>query len=237
MDDHQFELLRIKAAVCPSKDAWPSPDLQVSIMGDKPKITGGALHWNSLHACVDDARTKVTEAFAKMSATDEDKNLSPAGKDLKKKEIAEAAIASFEKAKSLAAARDSVERQVAKWDKQLGLTPEQPVKVGAAMIYAEMRSHLASLKAGDRMAFIDSHATEVAAAVISAPAFLSGLSPTELDVVKQRIEARSNPELAKSKAETTRALADAEAGWRNAVRQISERGGLKKGHNGAEEIA
>ena len=41
MDDYQFELLRIKAAVCPSKDRWPSPDVKVSIMGDKPTISGG----------------------------------------------------------------------------------------------------------------------------------------------------------------------------------------------------
>jgi hypothetical protein len=60
----------------------------------------------------------------------------------------------------------------------------------------------------------------------------SGRTPAELGVVKQRIEACANPELAKSKAETTRALADAEAGWRSAVRQISERAGLGRPHDG-----
>jgi len=79
------------------------------------------------------------------------------------------------------------------------------------------------------MAFVDSHASEVAAAVLAAPEFLSGLSPTELGVVKQRIAARADPELARSKAEATRAL----AGWRSAIRQISDRGGLGEGHNGA----
>ena len=45
------------------------------------------------------------------------------------------------------------------------------------------------------MAFIDAHATEVAAAVhfgASAPAFLSGLTPAELGIVKQRkLQARA----------------------------------------------
>ena len=59
------------------------------------------------------------------------------------------------------------------------------------MIHAEIRSHLASLKAGERTAFIDVHATEGAAAVLAAPSFLSGLTPAERDVVKQRIEARA----------------------------------------------
>ena len=231
MDDYQFELLRIKAAVCPAKDGWPSPDVQVSILGDKPTIKGGALHWSALHAAVDDARERVTKAFAKMAAIDDDKSLSSAGKDLKKKEIADAAIAGFEKAKTLSSARDSVEHQISKWDKQLGLTLEQPATIGDAMIQAEIRSHLASLKAGDRMAFIDTHATEVAAAVLAAPSFLSGLTPAELGVVKQRIEASVNPEIAQAKAETAKALAHAEQGWRAAMRQISDRGGLGRPHD------
>ena len=232
MDDYQFELLQIKAAVCPSKDGWPSPDVQVSIMGDKPTISGGMLHWSALHAAVDDARERVTKAFAKMAAIDGDRNLSPAGRDLKKREIADATIAGFQKAKTLADARYSVERQISKWDKQLGLAPEQPSTIGDAMIHAEIRSHLASLKAGERMAFIDAHTADVAAAVLAAPSFVSGLSPAELGIVKQRIAVRANPELAKSKAETTRALADAEASWRSAIRQISERVGLGRPHDG-----
>ena len=237
MDDYQFELLKIKAAVCPSKDRWPSPDVQVSIMGDKPTISGGMLHWSALHAAVDDARGRVTKAFAKMAAIDGDRNLSPAGRDLKKREVADAAIASFENAKALAGARDSVERQISKWDKPLGLTPEQPCTIRDAMIPAEIRSHLAALRPGDRMAFIDAHAIAVAAAVLAAPSFLSGLTPAELSVVKQRIEARANPEIAAAKAETAKALLETEAGWRAAIRQISERGGLGRPHDGMVRAA
>ena len=79
------------------------------------------------------------------------------------------------------------------------------------MLHCEIRSHLASLKSGDRVAFIDAHASEVAAAVLSAPSFLSGLTPAELGVVRQRIEARANPEIAAAKAATLQALADAKA--------------------------
>jgi hypothetical protein len=68
------------------------------------------------------------------------------------------------------------------------------------------------------MAFIDAHATEVAAAVLAAPSFLSGLTPAELGVVRQRIEARANPEIAKAKAETLNAMQDAATGWSAAIR-------------------
>lgn len=66
---------------------------------------------------------------------------------------------------------------------------------------------------------------------VGAPSFLSGLTPAELRVVKQRIEARANPEIAEAKAETAKAMQDAEAGWRTAIRQISDRGGLGRPHD------
>ena len=105
------------------------------------------------------------------------------------------------------------------------------------MIQAEIRSHLAVLKPGDRMAFIDAHVTEVAAAVLAAPSFLSGLTPAELDVVKQRIEARANPEIAEAKAETAKALQETEAGWRGANSLISDRGGLGRTNDGMARAA
>ena len=176
----------------------------------------------------DDARQRVTKAFAKLAAIDADKTLSPTGKAEKKRDIATEAIAGFEEAKTLAAARASVEAATKKWDAQLGLAPKSPEGVSDAMVHAEIRSHLAAMKSAERLNFIDAHASEVAAAVLTAPSFLSGLTPAELGVVRQRIEARANPEIAAAKQATTRALSEVEAGWRAAVRQISDRGGLGK---------
>jgi hypothetical protein len=56
------------------------------------------------------------------------------------------------------------------------------------------------------MASIDAHASEVAAAMLAAPSFLSGLSPAELGIVKQRLEARANPDVVEAKAATLKAL-------------------------------
>ena len=86
------------------------------------------------------------------------------------------------------------------------------------------------------MAFIDA-ATEVAAAVLVAPSFLSGLTPAELGVVKQRIETRANPEIAKAKPETTKALREVEVGLERARAQIASRGGLEKSPNGSVSAA
>ena len=52
--------------------------------------------------------------------------------------------------------------------------------------------------------------------------------------MRQRIEARADPEIAAVKAETVKALQQCEGGVRAAIRQISDRGGLGKvPHDGA----
>ena len=233
MDDYEFELLRIKAAVCPAKDGWPSPDVQVSIMGDKPTISGGGLHWSALHACVHDARNRVTKAFAAMGAVDDDKALSREGKDLKKKEIANAAVAGFEKAKTLVSARDLVESQMAKWDEELGFFSKPPATIGESVQLSEIRSYLSAMS-DNRVNFVAQHVHDprVIAAVLGAPAFLSGLTEADVGILKAQIAKRVAPEVAEAKTETVRAMQDAEAGWRAAIRQISERGGLGRPQQG-----
>jgi hypothetical protein len=235
MQDYEFETLKVRASVTPQSENWPSPDVNVSIMGDQPTIKG-ELHWSALHDCVSDARTCVLKAFGAMAAIDEDQNLSPTGKAEKKKEIATKATTALEKSGHLAKARSAVEVQVKHWEKELGLSPKAPDAAGA-MLHAEIRSHLASMKSGDRLAFVNAHLgeTEVANAVLTAPAFLSGLTPAELGIVKQRVETLANPEIAKSKADTLNAMKDAERGWRNAANQIRARGGLEKSHDGGAE--
>jgi hypothetical protein len=224
--DYSFEVLKVKAAVCPAKDDWPSGDVQISIAGDRPTIKG-ELHWSALHDCVDDARNRVLQAFGRMAAVDEDKTLSPVGKAEKKREIAEVAIADHAKSKSLDKARASVGTQIKRWDEKLALPPGDPA------INAEIRRHIAALRPEARMPFVSAHIAEVGPALLSgAPAFLSGLTPAELGVARHLVEERANPEIAAAKEETTKALADAEQGWRAAVRQISARGGLPQSGNG-----
>ena len=89
------------------------------------------------------------------------------------------------------------------------------------------------------MDFVAKHAGDprVVAAVLGAPAFLSGLTDADINIVKTQVAKRVAPEIAECKAETMRALQDAETGWRAAIRQISERGGLGRPHDGFARAA
>jgi hypothetical protein len=66
-----------------------------------------------------------------------------------------------------------------------------------------------------------------ASAILTAPAFLSGLSGPELALVKHRVEQHLGPEIVNAKAATLKALEQAEAGWQTAMRKIAERGRIR----------
>ena len=228
MQEHQYEALKIKAAVCPEAEGWPRPDhSKTTLRGPdgKPHVDPVDLHWDAIHDAVTEARDRTLKALGSMAGIDADKSLSDAGKADQKRAIAERALAAFEKSPHLSKARSAVERKLAEWNKQLTPSP------GDAAINAEIRAHLAKMEPAERVAFIDAHAVECGAAVLSAPAWLSGLTPAELGVVKQRIEARINPEIAEAKAETMKALQRCEVGFRNAANQIRNAANLPKGGN------
>ena len=177
----------------------------------------------------------MTNAFAKCAAVDDDKNLSPDGKASKKREIAEAAIAGLSNLKSLDKARAAIAQQLLVWDKESGLAFKLPAGVGEAVQLSEIRAHLATLKAVDRVNFIAQHADDrrVVQAVFGAPSFLSGLTDAEIDVVRQQIEKRVAPQVVSARAATLEALDQAEAGLQNAIDKIDERAGLTKGADAA----
>ena len=69
---------------------------------------------------------------------------------------------------------------------------------------------------------------KLVSAVLTAPAFLSGLSDVELGVIRQKVEKRVlSAEVAEAKATTEKALLAAEKGWARAVDVIAQRGGLQ----------
>jgi hypothetical protein len=140
-----------------------------------------------------------------MAAIDDDKNLSAAGKESKKKGIAEAAISDFEKSKTLSAARDSVAHQITKWDEEIGLTSKTPPTIGESVQLTEIRSYISAMK-GNRVDFLAKHAGDprVVAAVLGAPAFLSGLTDADINIVKSQVTNRLAPEIAEARAERQR---------------------------------
>ena len=99
MDDKSFEDLKLRMTIVPGQARWPAPEY---------------LHWQRLHAAVDEARERVSQAYAQMDKIDRDAELSRDGKYRQRREAAAQAVADFEASKTLARAREAVESAVAK---------------------------------------------------------------------------------------------------------------------------
>jgi len=217
MDD--AEALQLRATIVPTQSGWPEPKV---------------VHWIKLHSCADEARERVAQAWATMTEIDRSVDLSSEGKARRKKKIALEALAEFEKSKTLALAKEAAERQLSVWAERAGLAIKAPINFPEAMVAAEIRAHLASMK-DQRLGFLEKYATDpvVAGAVLGAPGFLSGLSENEVTFVRKRVEKHVAPEIAAARDDVLKAMKDAEHGWQRAMDKIGERAGLTKGPDGS----
>ena len=238
MENANFEVLKVHASICPQASGWPKPDWSRTHLGDPskgilPHVESGNPHWSAIHECVDYAREHTLKTLGALQGIDADKKLSPAGKADAKLKFGTKALAALKQSEHLSKAQRAVSEQCARWDKEIGLQPKEP-SAADAMMRAEVRAFLASMsKSAERVAFINSNLALgdpdiLADAVLSAPPWLSGLSPAELAVVRQRVAATRNPEIAKARADTEEALAVVERGWRAASNQIREAAGIEK---------
>ena len=212
MYDSEFDALHLKASIVPTQARWPEPQV---------------LHWIKLHACADEARDRVAQAWAAMAEIDNNGDLCPDGKQRRKQEVALEALAQFEKSNTLAAAKEAAHRQLDKWAEKTGLSVKTPMNFAEAMVGAEIRAHLAAMKQ-NRIGFLEKHATDpvVASAVLGAPGFLSGLSENDVAFVKKRVEKHVAPEITKARDATLKGVKEAEEGWQRAKDKIGERVGF-----------
>jgi hypothetical protein len=93
MNDQEFFELQLRATIVPQQVRWPAPE---------------CVHWQRLHAAVDEARARVRKAYIQMDEIDRNASLSSDIKYRQRCEIADQAIADFEGSKTLARARQAV---------------------------------------------------------------------------------------------------------------------------------
>ena len=97
MDDKSFEDLKLRMTIVPHQVRWPAEHI----------------HWQRLHQVVNEARERVSQAYAQMDEIDRDAELSRDGKYRQRREAAAQAIADFEASQTLARAREAVKSAVA----------------------------------------------------------------------------------------------------------------------------
>jgi hypothetical protein len=93
MNDKEFAELELKATICPGQCEWPKPENVV---------------WQKLHAAANEARARVSKAYAQRDEIDRDAGLSREDKQHQRREVLDQALAQFESSKTLLCAREAV---------------------------------------------------------------------------------------------------------------------------------
>ena len=169
-------------------------------------------------------RERVGKAVMAIEAVNADKSLSAEGKRSKKEKLAAQARDELATAASLGKARELAEQQLQRWASKLAAHVKPPADHAEAVLHAQVREKVAGLKEG-RLAFLKQHAADpvVAAALLSAPAFLSGLSETELTLLRGEVEKKwLSAEVIESKAKVGNALTDIDRSLRAAHAMIEK---------------
>jgi hypothetical protein len=94
LTDEEFAELKLRATICPGQcGEWRKPENVV---------------WQKLHAAANEARSRVSKAYAQMDEVDRNADLSPDDKYRQRVTTADDAIADFEASKTLMRAREAV---------------------------------------------------------------------------------------------------------------------------------
>jgi cysteinyl-tRNA synthetase len=131
MNDRDFSELQLRMMIVPHQVRWPAPEY---------------LHWQRLHEAADEARERVSKAYARMDEIDRNPNLTREEKERQRRKAWAEAIADFGSAKTLARARQAVELAVAKHN----IEPEDRDAALRALKEAEAGWQRAVDKIGER---------------------------------------------------------------------------------------
>ena len=198
----------------PESHRWP-----------EPKYT----HWQKLHSVVDEARSRVSATSKAMDTINADPNLSATGKADACRKYAERAVAEAKASSTLENARVAVERMQEKWNAKIDEVIKPAEDVHTAMIYGKILDRVAAMPRESRLTFFQEHSDDlqIASALLLAPSFVSGLSDTELAVIRSKIGTRIlGAEVVEARAAAEKALSVATKGWARSISLIEERAGL-----------
>ena len=187
MDDKRFlrdretRAMDIASRIAPKMASWP--------------VNTEYVHWTRVVNATEEARARLAAYFAARDEIEGDPRLTAAGKAEEKRKAAQKALLGFAKSKALSRAEESVDGVMSKWDDQLKAALKPAANEVEAALHGEIRRYVAGLKDKQRLAFLEQNASDpiVAAAVLEAPPFLTGLTSAEAAMIKHKIEASVLP--------------------------------------------
>lgn len=206
----------IQLRIVPRHVRWPSPEIAKSISWDNLRGAVSALH----------GLAEVVEA--QCTQAEKNTDLSSGGITRRREAVGRQALSELaDHWKPAESAEKSVLADIKLIESKMTALPEPPSTNVDIAMQQEIRSHIRGLKSPIDFVMKSISDPRTLAAVLTAPAYLSGLTETEHGVVKQRARAAFHPDLDQHQKWLASSLDDLKEGVAETQRLIMERCDLK----------
>ena len=188
--------------------------------------------WDRLRDSVDALRGLARAVDQGCAAVEEDRDLAPGGIRRRRSTIGEKALAELTDMKLVKAAEEAVANDLALLEEKMVEMPKPPTNFADVMLGREIRDFVRSQKSP--VDFVMKSVTDraVLSAVLTAPAYLSGLTGAEWNAVRARAREGLYPEQTKMQQELAKAMEDVRAGVAATKRAILDRCELREDSEG-----
>jgi hypothetical protein len=203
--------LEIAARIVPTMLRWPPPEIARTIT------------WDRLREPVDLLRIMMRTVDDACLQAEADGDLSPDGIARRRQKIGRQALSELENWSPLRAAERAVTENIEYLEKRMVDLPQPPTAVADVMLAQEIRQYIRSHKSPIDVALKSMSDPRMLSAILNAPAFLSGLSDTQMTLIRERARTALHPQQVQMQQELAKSLDDLRGGVEAAKRMVRER--------------
>jgi hypothetical protein len=199
----------IKLRLVPSRLRWPEANANIA--------------WTKLHDAVDALHGLAGIVESNCRQAEDNIDLTPAGIDRRRTAVGQQAYSELVNFAPFVAAEKAADNTITLLENRMTDLPQPPTTYADVAQAEEIRSHVRRQKHPVDFVLKNLSNPRVVRAVLTVDAFLSGLSDTEFNVVRERARAALHPVQTEVQARLAKALEELRGGLEAAKRLVLER--------------
>ena len=199
--------------------------------------TGTTIAWSRLHDCVDALHGLIQTVHHGCAEAEQNTDFSSAGITRRRTELGRQALTELTNFKPFQIAEKATLENIDYLETKMVDLPQPPTHIADVALAQEIRQYIRGQKSPIDLAVKSISEPRILNAILNAPAFLSGLSDTEFNLVRERARTALHPEQAQMQKSLTRALDELREGSAATKRMLLERCEMEQDHSRAHSMS
>jgi hypothetical protein len=210
--------IEIAARIVPTMLRWPAEAKTIA--------------WDKLRECVDALRGLVYTVNARCTEAEQDQDLSPEGIVRRRTQLGHHALTDLGSFKPFHDAEKAVTSNLTHLEQRMVELPKPTTNAVDFMLEQEIRGYVNEQKSPLDFILKSISDHRALSAVLNAPPYLSGLSDTEWNMVRERARVALHPEQSEMQQWLKKALSEVQGGVAAAKRAVLERCEMREDEDG-----